>query len=587
VIVPSFWVLVASAGLVFLFLRYRRVHAQLHAERRSHDAASLQHREIVSALRSNEARDQMVLENIDEIIFRLKAVGDEWIVESVSSRVTALLGYTPDEVVALGSQVIHPDDVDRVRRLTGEAFRSPSTTTFQYRTKHRDGQYRWFENRLRGVGPAGKQGPAVFGVARDITEQMRMQEERRRGDEQLQQSHKMEALGRLAGGIAHDFNNLLTTIGGNASFVAESLAAGDSKREALDDILAACDRAARFTRQLLAFSRKQVLQPQPLELAYVVSDMQQMLSRLLGPEYDLTVDIAVGLPLIASDRGQMEQVVMNLVVNARDAMPEGGPISVRGRLATDEDRDAIERMPSRPATAVVVEVADTGVGIPDDVRERIFEPFFTTKERGKGTGLGLAMVYGFVRQSGGHIDLVSGTEDGGTTFRIYLPAAVAPEPAIAMTIADGPTEERPLTVLVVDDEPGVRHLASAMLRRSAYTVLEAVDAKEAERVASEHAGDIHVLLTDIVMPGIRGPELAKRLRVIRPSMRVVYMSGFRGAEPLADVERGEAVFLEKPFMRAALLGAISRVAAPSASPRTLQRGLNHEGHEGHEGHEDK
>src|SRR5439155_11667231 len=201
-----------------------------------------------------------------------------------------------------------------------------------------------------------------------------------------QQAYKMEALGRLAGGVAHDFNNLLTTIGGNASFVLELLPPGDKKREPLADILAACDRATRFTRQLLAFSRKQVLQPQPLQICAVVSDMQQMLSRLLGPEYELQVDLAPDLPPIASDRGQMEQVVMNLVVNARDAMPGGGPISVRARIATRSDEDEIDRMPSHPAKAVVLEVSDQGVGIPSDIRERIFEPFFTTKDRGKGTG---------------------------------------------------------------------------------------------------------------------------------------------------------------------------------------------------------
>jgi len=553
------WALAASAGLLFLFVRYRQIQAQLEQERRSNDDASRQHRDIVSVLRT---ADSMVLDSIDEIIFRLKSVGDEPIVESVSPRVTELLGYTPDEIIALGSQIVHPDDIANVQQKTNEAFHSAATTTFQYRVKHRDGHYRWFQNRLRGVAPAGTEGPTVFGVARDITEEMHTEEDRRRSDEDLQQAHKMEALGRLAGGIAHDFSNLLTTIGGNASYLLELLPADDPKRQSLDDILGACDRAARFTRQLLAFSRKQVLKPQPLEIVDVVGDMQQMLARMLGPEYVLDVDVEPDLPPIASDRGQMEQVVLNLVVNARDAMPDGGPISVRARLATRDDEEALTHMLSHPEKAVVLEVSDRGVGIPDEIRERIFEPFFTTKDLGKGTGLGLAMVYGFVSQTGGHIDLASG-KGGGTTFRIYLPALV-PSEAVTATVAEEPAGDRPLTVLIVDDEPGVRHLASAMLRRSGYMVIEADDGTEAERVAAAHDGDIHVLLTDIVMPGFRGPELARRLRAVRPSIRVVYMSGFRDTEPLADVQRGEAVFLEKPFMRAALLGAISRVAAPSA-----------------------
>ncbi len=392
-----------------------------------------------------------------------------------------------------------------------------------------------------------------------IDEQAQAEEQRRREDEDVQQAHKMEALGRLAGGIAHDFNNLLTTIGGNASFVLELLPAGDTKREALEDILAACDRASRFTRQLLAFSRKQVLQPEPLQLHAVIGDMQQMLSRLLGPEYQLTMQVPTGLPPVASDRGQMEQVVMNLVVNARDAMPTGGPIVVRARAAMRGHDEVMERMSSNAPEAVILEVSDRGTGIPDDIKERIFEPFFTTKDRGKGTGLGLAMVYGFVRQTGGHIELITGAEEG-TTFQVYLPAMTEEEPTVAVTIPGEPAGERPLTILVVDDEPGVRHLASAMLRRSGYTVIEANDGQEADRVASEHVGDINVLLTDIVMPGLRGPELAARLRGKRPSVRVVYMSGFRDTEPLADVQRGEALFLAKPFQHAALLGAITRIA---------------------------
>ena len=401
------WTVAASAGMLFLYTRYRAVQVQLDEERRSNALVSRQHRDVVSVLRTNETRDSMVLENIDEIIFRLKSVGDSAVIESVSTRATELLGYTPEEVFALGGQIIHPQDLEMATAKTLEAFRSSATTVFQCRVRHRDGHYRWFENRLRGVGPMGKDGPTIFGVSRDITSRMQTEEDRRRDDEDVQQAHKMEALGRLAGGIAHDFNNLLTTIGGNASFLLEILPADDSKREALDDILAACDRAARFTRQLLAFSRKQVLQPQALALTTVIGEMRQMLARLLGPEFALEVDVAPGLPPISSDPGQIEQVILNLVVNARDAMPAGGPISVRARLATADDEEALARMPVRPAAAIVLEVADKGHGVPDDIRERIFEPFFTTKDVGKGTGLGLAMVYGFVRQSGGHIDLVS------------------------------------------------------------------------------------------------------------------------------------------------------------------------------------
>ena len=501
----------------------------------------------------------MILESIDEIIFTLHPAGKGIALDFVSPRVVDVLGYTPDEMARLGNSIIHPGDVDNVRQKTREAFRSHASTTFQYRIKHRDGRYRWFENRLRGITDAGAERPVVFGVARDVTDRMETEDSRRRDDEDVRQAHKMEALGRLAGGIAHDFNNLLTTIGGNASFVMELLPQDDSTtREALGDILAACDRAARFTRQLLAFSRKQVLQSEPLQMGAVVSDMQLMLARLLGPEYTLDVDVSPGLPAIACDRGQMEQVVLNLIVNARDAMPSGGTISVSARLATEADADAIGRMAPQPLQTVVLEVVDHGGGIPEDVRERIFEPFFTTKDSGKGTGLGLAMVYGFVRQSGGHVELASAAGTG-TTFRIYLPAIATPEPAITTSMPRDRADDRQLTVMVVDDEPAVRHLASVMLRRSGYAVIEASDGAEAERMAGEHKNGIDVLLTDIVMPGMRGPELAGRLRDAHPMLRVVYMSGFRDTEPLADVERGEALFLPKPFVRAALLDAITRV----------------------------
>jgi len=502
----------------------------------------------------------VILDHIDEVVFTLVRRDESAAIDFVSRRVTEVLGYTPDEVIRLGDTLLHSADLDAVRQNAREAFAGAAPSAIRYRITDRNGDFRWFEHRLHRMASMADGPPRLLGVARDITNQVETTREHPADGDEGRQTHKMEALGRLAGGIAHDFNNLLTTIGGNASFVLELLPPGDNTtREALDDILAACDRAARFTRQLLAFSRKQVLKPEPLRVGDVVSEMQHMLSRLLGPEYVLQVQFAPDLPPVACDRSQMEQVVMNLVVNARDAMPGGGSIAVTGRLATDEDAAALARMSSLSARTVVLEVSDKGGGIPDDIRERIFEPFFTTKERGKGTGLGLAMVYGFVRQSGGHVELVS-SGDSGTTFQIYLPAILTAEPAV---VAPAPAAElhknKEMTVLVVDDEPGVRSLASAMLRRSGYAVLQASDALEAERVAAEHKAGIDVLLTDIVMPGMRGPELAVRLRGTRPEIRVVYMSGFRDAELLADVERGEAVFLPKPFVRAALLEAINRV----------------------------
>jgi two-component system, cell cycle sensor histidine kinase and response regulator CckA len=488
-------------------------------------------------------------------VFRLRPEGEAWITDFVSARVTDVLGYSPDEMIALGARVIHPDDLDELVRNTNEAFSQSGTRTFRYRIRHQNGDYRWFENRVRAVAPAGGDGATLFGVARDITDQLSSDDALRASREELQQAQKMEALGRLAGGVAHDFNNLLTTMGGNASMVIDQLQPDDPRRDPLQEIVSASERAQRFTRQLLAFSRKQVLATEPIDLGEVVSSMQLMLARMIGPEYRLEASVSGKMPLVAADRGQIEQMVMNLVVNARDAMPNGGVIHVRAR-ASQPDEAILARKGGR--SHAVLEVEDAGVGIASDLRERIFEPFFTTKERGKGTGLGLSMIYGFVRQSGGEIDLAS-SPDRGSCFRIYLPAlgAEQPQDAAAATGQVKAADALP-TVLVVDDEPGVRHLASAMLRRAGYTVMEAADGVEAERLAETHEGTIDVLLTDIVMPGARGPEVAERLRTIRPAIRVIYMSGFRDTSPLGDVERGEALFVQKPFLRSALLGAVGR-----------------------------
>ena len=544
----------AAAVIAVLLVLYRRLQhalALVGEEREAREASARHTRETVQALRATTDREAVVLDNIDELVFRLRQDGGTWIPDFVSRRVTALLGYSPDEMIAMGAGPVHPDDLPLVVAETEAALQAPTTRTFQYRIRHLNGDYRWFENRIRAANAPGPAGAVIYGVARDVTERLAAEDALRRSGETLQQAQRMEALGRLAGGIAHDFNNLLTAMIGNAGYLLEVSAADDPRRAALEEIIDAGDRGQRFTRQLLAFSRNQVLQTEPIDLADVVTGMQSMLARLIGPEYRLETALAAGLPRVEADRGQIEQMVLNLVVNARDAMPAGGAIAVRTRA---EDRGG------RPG--VLLEVEDEGSGIPPEVRARIFEPFFTTKGEGGGTGLGLSMIYGFVTQSGGEIDVLS-QPGRGTSFRIFLPAPGAgPEarrphsPALLPAAADEPP-----TVLVVDDEPSVRTLAAAMLRRAGYAVVEAADGAEAERLAAGHVGRIDVLLTDIVMPGTRGPELADRLRAVRPELRVVYMSGFRDTAMLADVERGEAVFLGKPFVGSALLAAIRRTAA--------------------------
>jgi two-component system, cell cycle sensor histidine kinase and response regulator CckA len=550
-----------AAGLLLavvffaLYARLRRAQRLVEQKRAAREATLRHNHETGAALRASIEREAVILSHIDEIVFRLRPEGGQWITDFVSARVTDVLGYSADEMIALGAAVIHPDDLDALVRNTNDAFTQSGTRTFRYRIRHQNGDYRWFENRVRAVPPVNGEGATLFGVARDITDQLSCEDALRASREELQQAQKMEAFGRLAGGVAHDFNNLLTTMSGNASMVIDQLAPDDPRREPLLEIVLTSKRAQRFTRQLLAFSRRQVLETEPIDLGDVVSSMQLMLARMIGPEYRLEASVSGKMPLVAADRGQIEQIVMTLVVNARDAMPDGGAIHVRTR-ASKPGEPILARKGGR--LHAVLEVEDSGGGIASELRERIFEPFFTTKERGMGTGHGLSVIDGFVRQSGGEIDLAS-SPDRGSCFRIYLPAMgveQAHDAAVATAVAT-PADALP-TVLVVDDEPGVRHLASAMLRRAGYTVMEAADGLEAQRLAETHEGAIDVLLTDIVMPGARGPEVAERLRTIRPTIRVIYMSGFRDSSPLRDVERGEALFVQKPFLRSALLDALRR-----------------------------
>src|SRR2546428_2329603 len=358
----------------------------------------------------------------------------------------------------------------------------------------------------------------------------------------------MEAVGRLAGGIAHDFNNLLTAITGYAELLHEDLAADDRRREDVVEIRKAADRAAGLTRQLLAFSRQQVLQPRVLDLNALVAEFENMLRRLLGEDVALATRLAPGLGAMQADPGQFEQVVMNLAVNSRDAMPNGGQLTIETANVDLVDAYAREHYPARPGPYVLLAVSDTGTGMTAEVQAHLLEPFFTTKEKGKGTGLGLATVYGIVKQSGGFIWVYS--EVGhGTTFKLYLPrvqelAERASELAQAPARAARGTE----TVLVVEDEAPVRSVARQVLERHGYTVLEAASAEAALDVATRYSGAIHLLLTDVVIPGLNGRELATRLADLRPDARVIFMSGYTDeAVTRHGVLEPGAAYVQKPF----------------------------------------
>ncbi|TAJ08793.1 MAG: PAS domain S-box protein [Nitrospirae bacterium] len=388
----------------------------------------------------------------------------------------------------------------------------------------------------------------LLGLSEDITDRKHL-------EEQLRQSQKMEAVGQLAGGVAHDFNNLLTGILGYCDLALERIGEQDPLRSDMGEIKKAGDRAAALTRQLLAFGRRQVLQPKVLDLNLVVADLERLLRRLIGEHIELGTRLAPALGQVKADPGQVQQVLMNVVLNARDAMPQGGRLTIEtanvqaGRIGPNRHGSV------QPGPYVMVEVADTGCGMDAGTLERIFEPFFTTKETGKGTGLGLSTVYGIVIQSGGCLEVQSEPRRG-TKFTIYLPfveeAAGDVQGIQAPEVTAGTG-----TVLLVEDEDIVRNMVRSVLDQNGYRVLEARGGNEAVRLAQQHEGTIHLLLTDVVMPLMSGPEVVRRLLPLRPDMKILFMSGYAGEDVLAHGLSGKGnVFLQKPFTPSVLLSKV-------------------------------
>jgi nitrogen-specific signal transduction histidine kinase/CheY-like chemotaxis protein len=378
-------------------------------------------------------------------------------------------------------------------------------------------------------------------------------EEQRQLEGRLRQAHKMEAVGRLAGGIAHDFNNLLTVIRGNSDLLLDRGGADKAQLRYLEQIQRAADRAVTMTRQLLAFSRMQVLQPRVLDLNTTIAEMSKMIPRLIGEHLEFSFVPEAKLATVLADPGQMEQVFLNLAVNARDAMPHGGKITVRTLNTTMGEAEALRRPPMVPGRYVLLSVSDSGQGMSAESKARIFEPFFTTKEKGQGTGLGLATVYGIVKQSGGFI-WVESAVGKGATFEIYLPCSEKPVSASNDQEQANLLRQGSETILLVEDETGVRELASDFLKSAGYTVLEAKEGADAIGIVAEHQGEIQLLLTDMVMPRMSGSELAKSLRIARPGLRVIYMTGYaefsaENGEPAG----AETSILQKPFSRSVLL----------------------------------
>ncbi|MGE3705205.1 MAG: response regulator [Vicinamibacterales bacterium] len=429
-----------------------------------------------------------------------------------------------------------------------------------FRVHRPDGALRWVRARLFPVSEDRGAVQRLVGLAEDITD-LRLTEA------QLLQAQKMEAVGRLAGGIAHDFNNLLTVIVGFSELALDRLGADHALAPDIREIRQAGRSAESLTRQLLAFSRRQVLQARVLDLNDLLRRVQKMLRRLIGEDIALHLDPAEHLAHIKADPGQIEQVIMNLAVNARDAMASGGQLTIQTRNVTIDQSYVGRHASAMPGEYVMVTVADTGTGMDTETQRRLFEPFFTTKEPGRGTGLGLATVYGIVMQSGGFIVVYS--EPGlGTTFKLHFPRI--DDRLAAETRQEAPPARGTETVLLVEDQPELRNVAAQILRRHGYAVLEAGNAQEALALAGEGQGTIHVLLTDLVMPGLGGAALATALQMLRPDLRAVYMSGYSDETFVRQgVLAAPFAFLQKPFTPSALLDAVRQALdGPPSRPES-------------------
>jgi len=519
-------------------------------------------RQAAAALRETEDRFRSAFE---DAAIGMAIVAPDGRFVRVNRALCELSGYSEDELLGLTVRdLTHPDDWEENRRRIRDVLAGPART-FQMEKRYvgKGGSEVWVLLSASLVRDAGGEPLYFVSEMQDVTG-------RKRTEEQLREAQKMDAIGQLAGGIAHDFNNLLTAIRGYAELVLARLGDEDPLRGDVDEIAIAADRASSLTRQLLAFGRRQVLQPAVLDPNAVVVDMERMLRRLIGEHIELVTALEPALGCVRADRGQIEQVILNLAVNARDAMHEGGRLTI-ATSSLELDAAGAQRHPDlAPGRYVVLSASDTGAGIDARTKERVFEPFFTTKEPGKGTGLGLATVYGIVRQSGGQIELES--EPGrGATFTVYLPHAGdgAPLPEIGVEPVPASTAGRGI-VLLVEDDGQVRRLTHRLLEQEGYTVVAAPNAAGALALSSR-GEPIDLVLTDVVMPGMNGPELVELLRRERPGVGVLYMSGYADDQVIGRRElEADALLLEKPFTRE-LLGRKVREALAAGPGRRSAR----------------
>ena len=469
-----------------------------------------------------------------------------------SPEIYRVFGRDPDQFQpsrAAFREAVHASDRERVASVLESAIRNSQPYLVEHRIVRPDGSTRWVYQEAEVVpGPSGRV-ERVRGILQDMTD-------RRNLEEQLRHAQKMEAIGHLAGGVAHDFNNLLTVIRGQTELVLDDGGLPAPAKDLLEQVLHAAERASHLTRQLLTFSRKEFIQPESLDLSAVVHDLLKMLRRIIGEHFELNTTLAPGLPPIWADRGMLEQILMNLAVNARDAMPRGGHLEIRTELVRVEQDTTTARARGKTGLFVRLIVRDDGCGIPPELLTHIFEPFFTTKSPGRGTGLGLATVHGIVEQHNGWID-VDSQINVGTTFNLHFPArpelVSSPTSAMQSAIPRGGTE----TILLVEDASDVRFFLRLILERLGYRVLQAASGHEALRAWQNHQDIIALLITDVVMPSqISGTDLAAQLRDQRPDLRVVFISGYSQDSPLPAGTQQGVRFLQKPFSPQMLAAAV-------------------------------
>jgi PAS domain S-box-containing protein len=519
-------------------------------------------KEYEEALRATNEKLQVLIEASPLAIGALDPAGNVLMWNAAAERMT---GWSEQEAMGRRLPIVPDDKVGEFQALLARAMRGELLSGVEVLRRKKDGSpidiSIW-------TSPTRDQRGGVTGVMAilaDITERKRMEEALHKSEEQLRQSQKLEAIGRLAGGIAHDFNNLLTAIRGYSDLLLHRIDACSPFRRDVEEIQKAGERATSLTRQLLAFSRKQVLQPKVLDLNAVVGNMDSMLRRLIGEDLDLVTVLKPGLWNVRVDPGQVEQVIMNIVVNARDAMPAGGKVTIETGNVMLDNQYIRRHEVVKPGAYVLLAISDTGTGMDEETKNRLFEPFYTTKEKGKGTGLGLSTVYGIIKQSGGYIWVYS--EIGkGASFKVYLPRYGGPPGEARAEVPPVSLTHGRETVLVVEDEAMVRALVRNILEGNGYTVVEAVDGEDAISIGGRHADPIHLILTDVVMPKMCGREAAESLALRLPGVKVLYMSGYTDEAIVRHgvLETG-IPFIEKPFTPESLLRKVRQVLDASGA----------------------